>query len=313
MKRLWVFGLLAGLALGPGPARADEAPPPAAPVASEASAGPPAAGAEEDIDISARIPTRVETGRWWHLLGIYEMHMNLISDQYGSNDVYNWYMLQAKFDLTKYDQLGLRAELNQRFVADAGEAALYPGDVRFYYYRKFTLPIPGFAVPGLAYVFATAPTSRESLNRSYVTRPTALLSLAPSYGPVTLVATGMYRYSFARFAESDERSAQNERQMAGVQAQVMYQPFEWFSPSFTWLSYWTEDYPVGGVSQGWRGNYYYFEFAATFTLPLPENAPGVDLSLAYAQGASMLTGGRYLFSFYHRDQSELYLGLNVTY
>ncbi len=321
MKRLLVFGWLVGLAFGPGPARADDAPSAAPPVEAVTTAvadpqsGPTTSNgaADDDVDISARIPTRAVAPRWWHLLGVYELHLNLISDQYGPNDVYSWYMVQAKFDLTKHDQLGLRAELFQRFIADAGEAALYPGDLRLYYFRKFTLPIPGFAIPGVASAYLTAPTSRESLQRSYITRPTAQLSLAPSYGPVTLVATGIYRYSFARYAESEERSAQNERQMAGVQAQLMYQPFDWFSPSFTWLSYWTEDYPVGGLSQGWKGNFYYFEFASTFTLPMPEGAPGLDLSLAYAQGAPMLTGGSYLFSFAHRDQSELYLGLNVTY
>jgi len=328
MKRLLVFGVLAGLFLGPAAARAQDAPllepepgsaPAVPPPATTVTAAPeaavvPANGADEDdVDISARIPTRVEARRWWHLLGVYELHLNLISDEYGANDVYNWYMAQAKFDLSKHDQLGLRAELLQRFVTDPGEAALFPGDVRFYYFRKFGLPIPGFAVPGVASVYLTAPTSRESHTRSYLTRPTAQLSLAPSYGPVTLIATGIYRYTFARYAESSQQASANERQMAGVQAQLLYQPVDWFAPSFFWLSYWTEQYPVDGHGQGWRGNYYYFELAATFTLPMPEGAPGLDLSLAYAQGAPMLTGGRYLLAFAHRDQSELYLGLNVTY
>jgi|GEM_PF-3380875 len=291
------LALLAGLALAPAPARADEAVPPPT----------------EEIDLSARIPTKAETDRWWHLLGVYELHQNLISDDYGPNDVYSWYMAQAKFDLTRYDQLGLRLEMLQRFIADPGEAALFFGDLRFTYFRKFALPIPGFSIPGVASAYVTAPTSRESHTRSYLTRPTAQVALAPSWGPLTAIVTGIYRYSFARYGQSEEQSSPNERQTAAVQAQLLYQPLDWLAPSFLWQSYWAENYPVGGFEQGWKGSFYYFELAVNFTLPMPEEAPAIDLSLAYAQGAPMLTDGTYRFAFYHRDQSEVYLGLNVTY
>jgi hypothetical protein len=266
------------------------------------------------VDISARIPTRAVTDRFWHLLGVYELHFNLISDEHSANDWYAWYMAQAKFDVTRHDQLGVRLEMLQRYVADPGEAGLFFGDMRFYYWRKFTLPIPDFDVPGVASFYLTAPTSRESKARSYLTRPTVQLSLAPGYGPLTLIATGIYRYSFARFAESAERSSPNERQTIALQGQVLYQPLDWFSPSFTWQSWWAESYPSReGTTQGWRGSYYYFELATTFTTPMPEGWPGLDLSLSYAQGAPMLADGVYRFAFAKRDQSELYLGVSVTW
>mgnify|MGYP000999989225 CR=1 FL=1 len=268
----------------------------------------------QDVDISARIPTRAKTGQFWHLLAIYELHFNLVSDAYSANDVYSWYLLQAKFDVTKNNQLGVRFDMLQRYVADEGENGLFPSDLRFYYWRKFALPIPKFPIPGVASLYLTAPTSRESRSRGYVTRPTVTLSLAPSYGPLTLIVTGIYRYSFAKDAESAERSAPNERQSAGIQGQLIYQPVDWFSPSFLWQSWWAEPYPDReGHDQGWRGSTYYFEVALTFTLPMPKPWPGVDLSLAYAQGAPMLAGGIYRFAFAKRDQSELYFGLNLTY
>ena len=294
-----------------------------APVVEGASPGPePAAepGApepaprEEDVDISARIPSKAEASQFWHLLAIYELHVNLFSDEYSANDAYNWYMLQAKFDLSRHDQVGVRAELLQRYVADPGENGVFFGDLRFYYWRKFTIPIEDFPIPGVAGIYLTAPTSRESQARSYVTRPTLLLTFAPSYEGFTLLLTGIYRYSFARFAESAEGSSPNERQTAGLQAQLMYQPLPWLAPSFLWQSWWSESYPAkDGSSQGWRGSSYYFEFALNFSLPMPDLWPGLDLSVAYGQGAPMLTGGTYRFAFYKRDQSEFYFGLNLTY
>jgi hypothetical protein len=46
---------------------------------------------------------------------------------------------------------------------------------------------------------------------------------------------------------------------------------------------------------------------------MPDKYPGLDLSIAYDQGAPMLNGGTYRMYFYHRDQSELYFALNLTY
>jgi hypothetical protein len=311
-----VAGLLAAAMLLPwawaATARAQEgAPPAAAPGAAAPAAEAPRS---DDVDISARIPTKSEAARAWHLLFIYELHFNLLSDQYSANDVYQWYLLQAKFDLSKHDQMGVRFDMLQRFLADRGENGLFPNDLRVYYWRKFSIPIPKFPVPGVASIYLTLPTSRESRARSYLTRPTATLSLAPSYGPLTLILTGIYRYSFAQYAESGEGSAPNERQSAGIQAQLMWQPVDWFSPSFLWQSWWAEPYPDReGHSQGWRGSSYYFEVALNFTMPMPKAGPGLDLSLAYAQGAPMLAGGVYRFAFAKREQSELYLGLNLAY
>jgi hypothetical protein len=268
----------------------------------------------EDVDISARIPTKAGAPQFWHLLAIYELHFNLMSDAYSANDVYSWYMLQAKFDVTRRDQLGIRMELLQRFVADRDESGLFFGDIRFTYWRKFALPIPKFPIPGVASIYLTAPSSRESQARSYLTRPTVSLSLAPSWGPLTLIATGIYRYSFAKYAESAEGGTPNERQSAAIQAQLLYQPLPWFTPSFLWQSWWAESYPSReNTSQGWRGSSYYFEFALTFTVPMPARSPGLDLSLVYSQGAAMLTDGLYRFAFAKRDQAELYLGVNLSY
>lgn len=318
-----VAGLLAAVLLAGawgGPARAQEGTPPGAGPATPAPGAiagkAPAAAAQrsDDVDISARIPTRIEGQQAWHLLFIYELHFNLLSDQYSANDVYSWYLLQAKFDLSRHDQIGVRFDMTQRYLADEGDAGLFPGDVRVYYWRKFNIPIPKFPIPGVASIHLTVPTSRESRARSYMTRPTATLSLAPSWGPLTLLLTGIYRYSFAQFAESGEGSVPNERQSAGIQAQLQWQPVDWFAPSFLWQSWWAEPYPDReGHSQGWRGSTYYFEVALNFTLPMPKGWPGFDLSLAYDQGAPMLAGGIYRFAFAKREQSELYLGINLTY
>ena len=269
---------------------------------------------EGGVDLSARIPTRADAPRFYHLLGAYELHFNLISDDQSANDVYSWYMAQARFDLSKHDQVGLRIDALQKYVADPGENGWWLGDLRFQYWRKFAIPIPGFAIPGTASFYLTAPTSRESRARSYQTRPTVLVSLAPAWGPLSLIATGTYRYTFAKYAESGERSVPNERQTASVQAQLQYQPFDWFSPSFLWQSFWSESYPArNGSGQGWRGSYYYFEFAANFSMPMPKGSPTLDLSLAYGQGAPPLTDGLYRFAFAKRDQAEVYLGVNVGY
>jgi hypothetical protein len=321
-SRIVQLALPLAVALTAVPAWAAEgAPPPAPTAAADAATPPPATPAEPakpaeeraEITLDARIPTATRPDRWFHILGVYELHFNVISDEYSANDWLSWYMVKADFDVSKYDQLSLRADLEQRYVADPGEAGLYFGDLRFYYSRKFTIPIPGFPLPGKASVYLTAPTSRESRARSYLTMPTAQLTVAPSLGPVTLLVTGIYRYAFARYAESSEGGAPNERQTAGVAAQLVYVPVDWFAPSLYWESTWTDSYPTReGTSQGFRPDYRY-EIAANFTVPLPEGWPTLDLSLAWAQGASVLSDGVYRTYFAKRDQSEVYFALNLTY
>jgi len=303
------------------PTQAAEEPPPTGATGATAA---PDAGAEdaepakaveqrEDITLDARIPTAARPDRWFHILGVYELHFNVLSDEYSANDWLSWYMVKADFDVTKHDQLSLRADLEQRYIADQDEAGLYFGDLRFYYSRTFTIPIPDFPLPGKASLYLTAPTSRESRARSYITMPTVQLTLAPRLGPVTLLVTGIYRYAIARYAESSEGGAPNDRQTAGIAAQLIYVPVDWFAPSFYWESTWTDYYPTReGTSQGWRPDYRY-EIAANFTVPLPEDWPTLDLSLVWAQGASMLSDGVYRTYFAKRDQSEVYFAINLTY
>ena len=308
-----VMGGVALLLVLAGAARA--APPPEeAPVAAPAPA-PASEGTSEadDIEVDAIIPTASKSDRWYRILGVYELHFNVISDDYSAADWLSWFMLRTDFNVTRNNQLSLRIDLEQRHIADPGETGLYLGDLRLYYSRKFTLPIPGFPIPGKASIYLTAPTSQESRRRSYITRPTALLTFAPRWGPLTLLVTGAYRYSFAQYAESSERGAPNERQLAGFVLQLVYAPLDWFAPSFTWESTWSEPYPTReGTAQDWQGAYR-FEFALNFSIPLPESWPSLDLSLAYAQGASLLEDGVYRTYFAKRDQSEIYFGLNLAF
>lgn len=328
MLRHMLLGAVALAALGAGPAAAPargatapggppEGPPGGAAEAPAAGAGASTKAGEAkdagELDIDSIMKTQRDTSRFYKFLGVYELHFNMISDDHSAADWLAFWMLHAKFDVSKHDQLSVRADLEQRFLADPGESGLYFGDMRFYYTRKFSIPIPDFAIPGQASIYLTAPTSRASRARSYITKPTLQVSLAPSWGPLSLIVTGTYQYAFAEYAESSERGTPNTRMTFDIWGQILYQPFDWFAPSFLWESTWTEPYPSReGEAQDWR-NDYYFEFALNFSIPMPDKWPGIDLVLAYAQGASLLEDGVYRAYFAKRDQSELYFGLNVTY
>jgi hypothetical protein len=237
----------------------------------------------------------------------------VISDDYSANDWLSFYMLKGNFNITKNNQLSLRLDMEQRFVADPGESGLWFGDIRLYYSRKFALPIPKFPIPGKVSFYLTAPTSRQSQKRSYITKPTVVLALAPSLGPVTLVANGYFRYNFVKYAESDHRGTPNTMLTSGFMFQLIYAPLDWFAPSAAWVSTWSKPYRTReNEIQPWKENYYW-EVALNFSIPMPEKAPTIDLSLAYAQGANVLEDGVYRLYFGKRDQSEIYFGLNMIY
>jgi len=272
-----------------------------------------AEAAETDIELDAAIPTADKKQRIVQVQGLYELHFNVISDDYSANDWLGFYMLKGNFNITKNNQLSLRLDMEQRFVADPGESGLWFGDIRLYYSRKFALPIPKFPIPGKVSFYLTAPTSRQSLRRSYITKPTVVLALAPSLGPVTLVANGYFRYNFVKYAESDERGSPNTMLMSGFMFQLIYAPLDWFAPSAAWVSTWSKPYRTReNEAQPWQETYYW-EVALNFSIPMPEKAPSIDLSLAYAQGANVLEDGVYRLYFGKRDQSEIYFGLNMIY
>ncbi len=310
---------------GTFPAWQPPALPPSAPIVGEPDGGsggdtgegpvaPPASTGEggSDIELDAIIPTAVQRKGRFQVQGLYELHFNVISADYSANDWLAFWMLRGNFDLTKFDQLSLRMDLEQRFVADPGESGLWFGDIRLYYHRKFTIPIPGFPIPGKASIYFTLPTSRQSIKRSYITKPTLVLALAPSLGPVTLVANGYFRYSIAKYAETTMGSP-NNMLMAGYMFQLIYAPLDWFAPSVSWVHTFGLPYDTReGDRQRWQSDYYW-EFALNFSIPMPENAPTIDISLAYAQGGRPLDEGVYRLYFAKRDQSEIYLGINMIY
>ncbi len=279
---------------------------------------PPAGGDEgeaevSEIELDATIPTASKKARIFQIQGLYELHFNVISDDYSANDWLSFYMLKANFNVTKNNQLSLRLDMEQRFVADPGESGLWFGDIRLYYSRKFALPIPRFPIPGKLSFYLTAPTSRQSQKRSYITKPTVVFALAPSLGPVSLVANAYFRYNFVKYAESDHRGTPNTMLTTGFMFQLIYAPLDWFAPSAAWVSTWDKPYRTReNEVQPWKENYYW-EVALNFSIPMPEKAPTLDVSLAYAQGANVLEDGVYRLYFGKRDQSELYLSLNMIY
>lgn len=267
----------------------------------------------ENIQLDSILPTAGRERSFWQVQGLYELHFNVISDEHSANDWYSWYMLRGNFDITDNDQLSLRMDLLQQYIADPGESGLWFGDMRFYYSRSFTVPIPDYPIPAQASLYLTAPTSRSSQQRSYITRPTASVTLAPSLGPLTFITNGFFRYSIASYAESEHGADPNNLFATGFWLQLFYQPFDWFAPSVAWQSAWYLDYPTReGTTQPWLSDYY-FEVALNFSIPMPEAAPSLDLSLAYAQGGAVLEGGVFQMYFAKRDQTEIYFGLNLTY
>ena len=267
----------------------------------------------EDIQLDAIIPTGARERKLWRVQALYELHFNLISDEHSANDWLSFYMLRGDLNLTDNDQISLRADLEQRYIADPGENGLWFGDLRLYYSRSFSIPIRDYRIPSKASVYVTAPTSRVSRERSYITRPTAALTLAPSWGPLTLVSNGYFRYSIAEYAQSSHGGDPNNMLTTGFWLQLFYTPFDWFAPSVAWQSLWHLGYPSReNETQPWQRSYY-FEAALNFSVPMPERSPSLELSLAYSQGASVLEDGVYRLYFAKRDQSEIYLGLNLSY
>ena len=279
----------------------------------EPAADEPAEDQVGEIQLDAIIPTGARERGLWRVQALYELHFNLISDEYSANDWLSFYMLKGDLNLTDADQISLRLDLEQRYIADLGENGLWFGDMRLYYSRSFGIPIRDFRIPAKASVYLTAPTSRASRERSYITQPTAALTVAPSWGPLTLVGNGYFRYSFAEYAQSSHRGDPNNMLTTGFWLQLFYTPFDWFAPSVAWQSLWHLSYPTReNDAQPWQRTYY-LELALNFSIPMPERSPSLDLSLAYGQGASVLEDGVYRLYFAKRDQSEIYLGLNLAY
>lgn len=287
-------------------------PPPPAPQPPPPEAAAEEGAAVEEIQIDAIIPTARRERALWQVQGLYELHLNLVSDDRSGNDWLAWYMLRGDLNLTVVDQVSLRMDLEQRFIADPGESGLFFGDMRFYYSRAFTMPVPDFPIPAKAAIYLTAPTSRISRERGIITEPTASLTLAPSLGPFTLFTTGLFRYSFARWAESSQGDP-NSQITTGYTLQLYYIPFDWFAPSIAWQQLWAVPYETREGDGQPANETYYLEIALNFSVPMPEQAPSLDLSLAYAQGASVLEDGVYRLYFAKRDQSEIYFGMNLTY
>lgn len=295
-------------------ARAQQAAEPAEPAVQSTATVRPTTSTEpeQQIQTDAIFPTAARGRAPWQLLGLYELHFNLVSDEYAASDWLSYYQLRGDRNLTEHDQVSLRMDLEQRYIADSGEAGLWFGDMRFYYSRMFKLPVDTFELPAKASLYLTAPTSRASRRRGYITQPTASLTLAPSWGPLSLVAIGSFRYSFAWYAESWSGTP-NTQLTAGATVQVYYSIFDWLAPSVAWVSSWSLPYETReGEGQPIREEYY-FEAAINVSVPMPESAPKVDVSLAYAQGANTLEDGVYRLYFTKRDQSEIYLGVNLTY
>jgi len=278
-------------------------------------AGKAKAGAETGmVQLDAQLPTTPPPERFYQINGILEWHTNLVSDDYGANDFYLVYYLKGNFDVTKNNRLSLRMDLTQRFIADEGESGLWFGDMRFYYTRKFRIMAwNDYVIPGMVYGDLTAPTSRPSLERGIITKPTVVFALAPSIGPVTFIGRGYMQYVFARYSTS-KMGDPNDQFLVGYDLQLLYvTPLEWLILSGDWSYTWSKKYQTReNEQQLWFGEYYW-EAAVTFVIPMPKKAPSLDFTVAYAQGANVLEDGVFRTYFVKRDQSELYLSINLVY
>lgn len=278
-------------------------------------AGKAKAGAETGmVQLDAQLPTTPPPERFYQINGILEWHTNLVSDDYGANDFYLVYYLKGNFDVTKNNRLSLRMDLTQRFIADEGESGLWFGDMRFYYTRKFRIMAwNDYVIPGMVYGYLTAPTSRPSIERGIITKPTVVFALAPSIGPVTFIGRGYMQYVFARYSTS-KMGDPNDQFLVGYDLQLLYvTPLEWLILSGDWSYTWSKKYQTReNEQQLWFGEYYW-EAAVTFVIPMPKKAPSLDFTVAYAQGANVLEDGVFRTYFVKRDQSELYLSINLVY
>lgn len=278
------------------------------------------AAAEEPSDISsevqldAQVPTSPGSARFFQLNAIVEFHSNLVSDDYSANDFYLHYYLKGNLNVTKNNRVSLRLDLAQQFIADEGETGLWFGDIRVYYTRKFKLMTwNDYIIPGMVYGYLTAPTSRKSIQRMIITKPTVVMALAPGIGPVTFIGRTYARYIFARYAQS-KMADPNPQFSVGYDLQLLYQtPLDFLILSGAWSYTWTKDYRTREGDQQLWGAEYYWEVGATFLIPMPKKGPSLDISIAYAQGNNVMEGGVYRAYFVKRDQSEMYISLNLNY
>jgi len=267
-----------------------------------------------EVQLDAQIPTTPPPSRFYQVNAIIEGHFNLVSDDYSANDAYMQYYLRGNFDITKRNRVSLRLDMAQQFIADPGETGLWFGDIRLYYTRKFSIPVKeDFEIAGMVYGYLTAPTSRKSIERGIITKPTLVLALAPALGPVSFIGRGYFQYVFAKYAQSENEDP-NPQISLGYDLQVIYEtPLKWLVLSAGWSYSWTKKYRTReGEQQPWGGEYY-FEFGPTFVIPMPKKGPSLDVTLAYAQGANVIEDGVYRMHFIKRDQSEVYLSLNFNY
>ena len=247
------------------------------------------------------------------LIGGYRLEFNLISDDYSGNDFGSSYSIGANSYLTDKDQINIRWGMYQRYVADPGEEGLWFNDVRLYYARKFSIPIPEFSVPGKVTLRVTAPTSRSSIGRGYVSAPSLSLGLAPGVGPVTLVTSGYFVYHIARYAEYGNGTRYNTLFTAGYSLGASYSPLKWLGFSASARMSWREKYPTReGHWQDWEPGYGY-SLGAGFAIPMPDEAPSLDIGLGFSQGADLLDGGVYKVYFAKREQSTVYLSIGLVY
>jgi hypothetical protein len=279
------------------------------------AAGKPKAGADTGmVQLDAQSPTTPPPERFYQINGILELHTNLVSDDYSANDVYMVYYLKGNFDVTKNNRLSLRFDLTQRFIADNEESGFWFGDIRLYYTRKFKIMTwNDYVIPGMVYGYLTAPTSRPSIERGIITKPTLVFALAPSIGPVTFIGRAYMQYIFARYSAS-KMGDPNNQFLVGYDLQLLYQtPLDWLVLSGDWSYTWFKKYQTREHEQQMWFAEYYWEAAVTFVIPMPRKAPSMDITLAYAQGANVLEEGVYRTYFVKRDQSEMYLSINLVY
>lgn len=311
----WRDTLLVGAALcalAPG-ASAQEGSPPTTP-APRPARGPRTAQTQASAQIQDAIFPTASRGAQapWKIIGLYELHFNAWSDEYSANDWYSLYRLRGDRNLTEHDQVSLRMDLEQKYIADPGESGLWFGDMRFYYSRMFKIPIRSFEIPAKASLYITAPTSRVSYRRGYITKPTAVLQLAPKWGPLSLLAISSLRYSFAWYAESYGGDP-NMQWTAELALQAFFAVTDWLAPSVSYSPSWSLPYETREGEGRPIVEEYYWEAAINVSVPMPEAAPTLDLSLAWAQGANVLEDGVYRLYIAKRNQSEIYAAINLTY
>jgi hypothetical protein len=269
------------------------------------------AGAELRSD---QVFARASRGRdLWHLEATHELHFNLVSDDYSAADWLGVNVWRGDWNPTEHDQVSLRVDAEQAFIADAGESGWRFGDMRLYYSRLFVPEVRAITIPLKASIYLTAPTSRVSQERGYVTKPTAVLTASPSFGRLKLIGQGVFQYAFARYRQSSGGESPNTQLTTGFYVQASYAVTDWFAPSLGWQSLWNLPYASReGEGQSLQQEYL-FEAALNFAVPMPTEAPTVDVSLTYAQGSNVLEDGVYRMYFAKRDQSELYLTLTLGY